>query len=119
MPTPVTTSPSIARGSTISICRVWHKTAVLIIRASDCKTTPWKNGGGSTTEIAVAPAEASLEDFDWRISMAVVASDGPFSSFAGIDRTLAVVKGDGLILTIGDAAPVTLANGAAPVSFPG
>ena len=90
-----------------------------IIRASDCKTTPWKNGGGSTTEIAVAPPKASLEDFDWRISMAVVASDGPFSSFAGIDRTLAVVKGDGLILTIGDAAPATLANGTAPVSFPG
>lgn len=90
-----------------------------IIRASDCKTTPWKNGGGSTTEIAVAPAKASLEDFDWRISMAVVASDGPFSSFPGIDRTLAVVKGDGLILTIGDAAPVTLASGTAPVSFPG
>ena len=119
MPTPVTTSPSIARGSTISICRVWHKTAVRIIRTSDCKTTPWKNGGGSTTEIAVAPVKASLEDFDWRISMAVVASDGPFSSFTGIDRTLAVVKGDGLMLTIGDAAPVTLASGTAPVSFPG
>ena len=74
-----------------------------IIRASDCKTTPWKNGGGSTTEIAIGPAGASLEDFDWRISMARVASDGPFSDFPGIDRTLAVIKGSGLVLTIGDA----------------
>lgn len=90
-----------------------------IIRANDCKTTPWKNGGGSTTEVAVSPADASLEDFDWRISMAVVASDGPFSNFPGIDRTLAVIKGGGLILTIGDTAPVTLAEGSAPVSFPG
>ena len=90
-----------------------------IIRASDCKPTPWKNGGGSTTEIAVAPAEASLEDFDWRVSMAVVASDGPFSNFPGIDRTLAVVKGHGLMLTIGNRAPVTLADGTTPVSFPG
>ncbi|MBS0531750.1 MAG: HutD family protein [Proteobacteria bacterium] len=90
-----------------------------IIRASDCKMTPWKNGGGSTTEIAVAPADASLDDFDWRISMAVVASDGPFSNFPGIDRTLAVVKGNGLILTIGNRAPVTLADGTAPISFAG
>ena len=90
-----------------------------IIRASDCKRTPWKDGGGSTTEIAVAPAGASLDTFDWRISTAVVASDGPFSEFAGIDRTLAVIKGSGLMLTIGDNAPVTLSSRADTVSFPG
>ncbi len=90
-----------------------------IIRAGDCKTTPWKNGGGSTTGIAVGPAGASLDAFDWRISMAVVASEGPFSEFAGIDRTLAVIKGSGLLLTIGDGVPVTLSSAADPVSFPG
>jgi environmental stress-induced protein Ves len=90
-----------------------------IIRASDCKTTPWKNGGGSTTEIAISPAGASLETFDWRVSVARVASDGPFSDFAGIDRTLAVVKGNGLVLTTGEDAPVTLSSGSDPVSFPG
>ncbi len=90
-----------------------------IIRTSDCRTTPWKNGGGSTTEIAVAPAGASLDHFDWRVSMARVASDGPFSEFPGIDRTLAVVKGEGLVLTIGQHAPLTLARGSEPVSFPG
>jgi environmental stress-induced protein Ves len=92
---------------------------VRVIRARDCKTTQWKNGGGSTTEIAIEPANASLEDFDWRISMAVVASDGPFSNFPGIDRTLTVIKGNSLILTVGDAMPVTLATGTAPVSFQG
>jgi environmental stress-induced protein Ves len=90
-----------------------------IIRAGDCKTSPWKNGGGSTTEIAIGPAGASLEAFDWRISMARVASDGPFSDFAGIDRTLAVVKGNGLVLTTGKDAPVMLSSGSDPVSFPG
>jgi environmental stress-induced protein Ves len=90
-----------------------------IIRARDCKTTPWKNGGGSTTEIAIGPASASLESFDWRVSMARVASDGPFSDFAGIDRTLAVIKGNGLVLTIGERAPVTLSSGADPVGFSG
>lgn len=90
-----------------------------IIRASDCKTTPWKNGGGSTTEIAAGPAGASLDAFDWRISMARVASDGPFSDFLGIDRTLTVIRGSGMVLTIGNRAPVTLSHGMAPVSFPG
>jgi uncharacterized protein len=90
-----------------------------IIRASDCLTTPWKNGGGSTTEIAAEPAGASLDTFDWRISMAQVASDGPFSEFPGIDRTLAVVSGGGLVLTIGNNAPVTLERGSDPISFAG
>lgn len=90
-----------------------------IIRAKDCRTTPWKNGGGSTTEIAAAPEGASLESFDWRISMAQVASDGPFSNFSGIDRSLAVVKGSGMILTIGREAPVTLSSGTDPVRFAG
>jgi environmental stress-induced protein Ves len=92
---------------------------VKIIRARDCRTTPWKNGGGSTTEIAVAPAGASLDNFDWRVSLAQVASDGPFSDFPGIDRSLAVVKGEGLVLTIGQHAPLTLSRGSEPISFPG
>jgi environmental stress-induced protein Ves len=90
-----------------------------IVRARDCRTMAWKNGGGSTTEIATGPPGASLEAFDWRISMARVASDGPFSAFAGIERTLAVVTGRGLVLTIGDRAPVTLAAESPPVSFDG
>jgi hypothetical protein len=92
---------------------------VKIVRASERRSTAWKNGGGSTTEIAVVPPDASLDSFDWRVSMARVASDGPFSEFAGIDRTLAVVTGDGLSLTIGDAAPILLDRNADPISFAG
>jgi uncharacterized protein len=90
-----------------------------IIRAADCRTTRWKNGSGSTTEIAVEPPDASLESFDWRISMARVASDGPFSEFPGIDRTLAVVSGSGLQLSIDGKSPVTLDHGSDPIRFPG
>jgi uncharacterized protein len=93
--------------------------ALKIIRAADCRTTPWKNGNGSTTEIAAEPTGASLDTFDWRISMAQVASDGPFSEFFGIDRTLAVIKGSGLVLTIGSDAPVTLQRGSDPITFAG
>lgn len=43
---------------------------------------PWKNGGGITTEIAIAPPGATLDAFDWRISTARVEAAGPFSRFA-------------------------------------
>lgn len=90
-----------------------------IIRARSCRTTPWKNGGGATTEIAAEPPGASLDTFDWRISMASVAVDGPFSTFPGIDRTLAVVGGKGLVLTVGSNAAVNLERGSYPISFDG
>jgi uncharacterized protein len=70
-------------------------------------------------QIAVEPPGASLDDFDWRVSIARVASDGPFSEFTGVDRTLAVLEGYGLSLTIGDAAPVMLERNSEPMPFPG
>ena len=79
---------------------------------------PWKNGGGETTEIAVAPEGAGLDAFDWRVSMGRVAVDGPFSSFPGIDRTLTVLEGRGLRLRVGHGPPVELTAGSAPLSFP-
>ncbi|MBN9454408.1 MAG: HutD family protein [Bosea sp.] len=88
-----------------------------IIRAADCKVMPWKNGGGTTTEIAVAPEGASLGDFDWRISMAHVGADGPFSSFPGIDRTLSVLTGNGIRLAFGDGETVALDRATAPFFF--
>ena len=50
--------------------------------------------------------------------MARVETDGPFSKFSGIDRTLAILDGDGLILTI-DGGEVELTSTAAPLSFDG
>ncbi|WP_105439879.1 HutD family protein [Neorhizobium sp. T25_13] len=88
-----------------------------ILRASDHKRMPWKNGGGETVEIAVYPARASIEDFDWRISMATVASDGPFSIFADVDRTLSILSGAGMELTIDGGPPVTLELDSEPCPF--
>ena len=50
--------------------------------------TPWKNGGGTTQEIAGWPAGAGLDAFGWRVSIACIAASGPFSVFAGIDRSI-------------------------------
>lgn len=89
-----------------------------LLRAAQHRRMAWKNGAGETTEIAVWPPGAGLDDFEWRISMAHVTRDGPFSVFAGVERTLTVLEGDGLRLAIGDAAPVDLHVGDAPLSFP-
>jgi environmental stress-induced protein Ves len=59
---------------------------------------PWKNGAGLTREIAVSPAGASPETFDWRISVAEVERDAPFSAFPGIDRCIVLLRGPGLLL---------------------
>ena len=62
------------------------------------RAAPWKNGGGSTTEIAISPPDAGFDDFDWRISVATIAADGPFSAFAGIDRVITLLAGAGVLL---------------------
>lgn len=71
-----------------------------VIRARDLVRVPWKNGGGTTAELAAFPEGANFDNFEWRISMADVASDGPFSPFPGIDRTLVVLEGSGIELDV-------------------
>ncbi|MEH2701456.1 MULTISPECIES: HutD/Ves family protein [Rhizobium] len=89
-----------------------------ILRAGDHKRMPWKNGKGETVEIAVFPPGASINDFDWRISMATVAEDGPFSIFPGIDRTLAILDGNGMVLDVAGSTPVLLTTASDPLAFP-
>ncbi|WP_393056982.1 HutD family protein [Streptomyces sp. LN549] len=74
--------------------------AFRILRAAGRTTAAWKNGGGTTREIAASPG-ATTEAFDWRVSLADVAADGPFSVFPGVDRTLTVVEGAGMDLMVG------------------
>lgn len=51
--------------------------------AANHRRMPWKNGRGETTEIAVWPEGAGLQDFGWRLSMAGVSEHGAFSAFPG------------------------------------
>jgi environmental stress-induced protein Ves len=88
-----------------------------ILRATQYRCMPWKNGGGETREIAVYPDGAPLDAFDWRISLATVASDGPFSRFEGITRTLTVLQGAGIRLSVGDEPVRVLSAASDPCTF--
>lgn len=89
-----------------------------LIAFNDLTPAPWKNGGGSTTELLAFPAGAGFDAFDWRVSLATIAASGPFSRFDGIDRSLALVEGAAVTLTI-DGAALALGRGDPPLRFAG
>lgn len=92
---------------------------MLLHESIQYRETPWKNGGGTTAEVLTSPAGASLDDFDWRISMASIDRDGPFSSFPGIDRVLVLLTGVRLDLRIGVDEPACLTHDAPVARFTG
>lgn len=91
---------------------------VLLTPAGKLRRTPWKNGGGVTTELAVEPPGAGFDDCAWRLSIAEVTCDGPFSRFPGIERTLLLLDGAGMRLDI-DGAVVTVQVDGVPCQFAG
>ena len=88
-----------------------------VYRRRDRRFSPWKNGGGETAEILAFPHGAGLDNFDWRLSTAIVASDGPFSTFPGVDRVLSVIEGV-MVLTI-DGASHVVTSASEPFAFSG
>lgn len=85
------------------------------------RVMPWRNGGGTTTEILVEPEGSGLgasDHFLHRVSVADVASDGPFSRFEGYDRHIVLIEGAGMTLDCGEHGRVDLAP-LEPRSFPG
>ncbi|WP_407316567.1 HutD family protein [Pseudomonas sp. nanlin1] len=78
-------------------------------RAADYIAMPWKNGGGTTQEIA-RDAGIDLEGFGWRVSVASIGESGEFSRFSGYQRVITVITGAGMLLNIdGVAQPELLA----------
>lgn len=76
---------------------------VRIVDGSQHRTMPWKNGAGTTTEIAIDPPGADLGSrFRWRLSIASVQRSGPFSAFPGYERTIMLIEGRGMDLAVGD-----------------
>ncbi|MDJ0343571.1 HutD family protein [Streptomyces sp. H10-C2] len=111
-----------------------------ILRARDRTPTPWSNGGGVTREIAAGPADTgagagagagagirtgagadmstATTGFGWRVSLADVVEDGPYSAFPGVDRIITVVDGAGMVLTI-DGVTHAPTLPLRPLAFPG
>jgi environmental stress-induced protein Ves len=88
---------------------------VRVLRFADYPIVPWRNGRGITREIAASavpmastnrdPDGAALPDLPpptpaWRLSMATVDDEVPFSSFPGLRRMLGIVDGEGIELTV-------------------
>ena len=90
---------------------------MILLPASRRAAQPWKNGGGVTREVAVFPPKSDMDGFDWRVSIADVASNGPFSLFPGIDRTLTILSGAGIMLELD--RDVEFVPPGRPFAFPG
>jgi environmental stress-induced protein Ves len=71
-----------------------------IVRQSQFKSSPWKNGGGITHEAMRSPSRGDV--FRWRVSVAHIDSSGPFSDFAGYARTMVLLRGGGIALKLSD-----------------
>ena len=91
------------------------------LRPENYRVMPWKNGGGSTTEIAIYPetSDISSTGFIWRVSIAEVAVDGPFSRFPGIDRHIMTIAGHGMRLEAELRATIDLSQRFVPRQFSG
>jgi environmental stress-induced protein Ves len=90
-----------------------------ILRAENYRAMPWKNGGGTTREIALEADPSHPDRPLWRLSMATIERNGPFSDFAGYDRTIVAVDGNGVELIVANGAATTLDRSCRSASFPG
>jgi hypothetical protein len=89
-----------------------------LLGPGDFRRMPWKNGRGRTTEIAAHPPRSALDGFDWRVSVAEIARDGPFSHFEGVDRIIVLIGGSSMRLE-GPAHEVELRADYTPYAFRG
>lgn len=81
------------------------------ITLADMPAQLWRNGAGLTRPIAsgvarrtaakalVAGSIPNIDAFDWRISLADIKGDGPFSVFPGIDRCAVLLGSNGITLS--------------------
>jgi len=73
-----------------------------LISLSSLDAMPWKNGGGTTYQIASDPPDASTSNFRWRVSRAVIERDGPFSAFPNVSRWIVLISGPGFTMEFAD-----------------
>lgn len=92
------------------------------IPANEYRRVRWRNGQGWTREIACGRMPGSstpVDDWDWRLSIAEIEHDGPFSAFPGCDRVLALLSGGGMQLSFASGRQVELHPPHARIAFAG
>lgn len=82
----------------------------------DFRVMPWKNGGGTTTELL--HLQDDEEETLFRLSRAQVSQHGPFSILPGMERLLLVITGEGLQLELSGEL-LELRPGDPPLRFAG
>ena len=82
-----------------------------VLSPAGYRRTPWKNGGGVTTDIA-------FDGEVWRFSRTPITTAGPFSDYTGYDRIQVLVAGRGLVLDTPDGE-IDLRQPFQPVRFAG
>lgn len=87
--------------------------------SDDFVSMPWKNGGGTTVQFASYPAGADHAAFEWRASAADITTAGPFSLFAGYDRSIAILQGNGIALELDSLHATMLTSDNKPFAFRG
>ena len=80
---------------------------------------PWKNGSGTTRNLLVVPERSGFDDFLCRISIAEVRESGPFSRFPGVDRSIVLLEGNGMVLCGADGSAFSLTAPFVPHAFAG
>jgi environmental stress-induced protein Ves len=89
---------------------------IKFLNQSDYQNKLWKNGRGTTQEIAVSHAG---ENYDWRMSMADIVESGPFSQFTGMERILVLLTGPEIKITHEGVCPDHFLQLLAPYKFSG
>jgi len=90
--------------------------ALQLISPNQWQTQAWKNGCGITHQLARSDDNAGMR---WRVSIAEVASDGPFSRFEQTDRIIMLLQGEGFCLHGAEDQPVVLDKALVPFAFAG
>ena len=72
-----------------------HVARSWIIPANEYRRERWRNQQGWTREIH---RDRDGDDWGWRLSIAEIERDSPFSAFPGVDRELVLLSGNGMRL---------------------
>ncbi len=91
-------------------------TRSIVIPSNEYQRERWKNGCGWTRQIYRQP---DTEDWAWRLSIAEVDQDGPFSTFEGVERELVLLHGNGMRLEFADGREHMLEPPHGRLRFPG